>query len=64
MSDRKIYRWRRSIATLMLAAIGISVLVVNMPAARSISAHSTNLSPAVGSSYLYRFDPISQTWFT
>jgi streptogramin lyase len=64
MNDQKIYRWLRSIAALMLAAIGIGVLLVNAPAARSISAHIADSPPAVQSSFLYRFDPNSQTWFT
>lgn len=61
MNDQMTRRGWRLFAVVALAALG--VWWVNLPA-RSISARSTAEAPAVGSSYVYRFDSISQTWFT
>jgi streptogramin lyase len=61
MNDRMTWRGLRLIAVVTLAVIG--VWWVTLPA-RSISARPTESGPAVGSSYLYRFDTGSKTWFT
>lgn len=64
MNDRIINHWLQLIAAVMLAAIGIGIVLTTVPAPRSISARPVDLSPAIGASYLYRFNPNSQTWFT